>query len=165
MKAIWVILIYCLVHFEARAQAYSSGSPDTLPKLGCPPLKKLFLTSGFGYRLHPVTRKYAFHAGVDLRARSDTVFAIIAGTVTVGYNNLLGVFLVIKDGDIQVIYGHLSMLFAFTGDKVTTAMPVGITGATGRVTGEHLHFSIKYGNKYLDPLLFLTVLLNRPRSP
>jgi murein DD-endopeptidase MepM/ murein hydrolase activator NlpD len=56
---------------------------------------------------------------------------------------------------ISSAYGHLSQIFVARGDSITAGQPIGITGATGRVTGEHLHFSISYHNLYIDPMDFL----------
>ena len=47
----------------------------------CLPLRHLQITSGYGYRVHPLSGRYQFHKGIDLRARSDTVFAVLAGRV------------------------------------------------------------------------------------
>jgi murein DD-endopeptidase MepM/ murein hydrolase activator NlpD len=128
----------------------------------CLPLKNLHLTSSYGYRHHPVTGKYAFHAGVDLRAKHDTVFAIMDGSVNgVGYNDFLGIYIRLDHGDdLQSLYGHLSQIFVAPGEKVEANEPIGITGATGRVTGEHLHFSILYRHQYIDPMEFLYQTLN-----
>ena len=126
----------------------------------CLPIKNLRITSCYGYRSHPVTGKYAFHAGVDLRAKHDTVFAIMDGCVSAaGYDDFLGIYVRQDHGNLQSSYGHLSQLFVGPGETVTAGEPIGITGATGRVTGEHLHFSIRYGNTYINPLKFLYQIL------
>jgi murein DD-endopeptidase MepM/ murein hydrolase activator NlpD len=119
----------------------------------CLPLKRLAVTSGYGFRIHPVTAKYRFHNGIDLRARHDTVFAIADGIVTIGYDDLLGIFIKISDGRLCCTYGHLSAIL--TSGPVTSGDAIAITGATGRVTGEHLHLSISYDGQPLDPLKFL----------
>lgn len=124
----------------------------------CLPLKHIDLTSGYGYRVHPITKQYHFHNGIDLSARSDTVFAIAAGTASVGYNGLIGLYVRITDGQFCAIYGHLSKIL-LSNSVVTAGTPIAITGATGRVTGEHLHLTIKYGSNYLDPLKFLFELI------
>jgi murein DD-endopeptidase MepM/ murein hydrolase activator NlpD len=126
----------------------------------CLPLKKLEITSPFGYRIHPITAKYTFHNGVDLRAQHDTVYAVTdARVITAAYDNNLGIFIKLDHGSWQSSYGHLNRVFVTRGDEVYTGEPIGITGATGRVTGEHLHFSICCGNRYTDPLEFLYELL------
>jgi len=129
--------------------------------LVCLPLKNLQLTSSYGNRIHPVTGKYAFHSGVDLRAKQDTVYAIMDGTVSaVNYNDLLGIYIRLDHGRFQSVYGHLSQVFVTTGESLQAGEPIGITGATGRVTGEHLHFSIRCRQQYINPLEFLYQLLN-----
>jgi murein DD-endopeptidase MepM/ murein hydrolase activator NlpD len=126
----------------------------------CLPLKNLRITSSYGYRHHPVTGKYAFHAGVDLRAKHDTVYAVMDGSVNdVGYNNFLGIYIRLEHEDFQSLYGHLSRVFVVPGETIEAGDPIGITGASGRVTGEHLHFSISYHGQYIDPIKFLYQLL------
>lgn len=120
----------------------------------CLPLKSLHLTSGYGYRVHPITKQYQFHQGIDLQAKHDTVFAISSGDAQVGYNSLLGFYIKISDGHLCCTYGHLSV-FLLNNGAVQQGDPIAITGATGRVTGEHLHLSITYDGHPLNPLKFL----------
>jgi murein DD-endopeptidase MepM/ murein hydrolase activator NlpD len=123
------------------------------------PLRHLSLTSPFGYRIHPVTGKYSFHAGIDLRAHRDTVFAVLPGIVEAeGFDPYLGIFVRLRHGEFQTIYGHLSQLFVFKGDTIPPNGILGITGSTGRVTGEHLHFEVKFHGRPIDPLAFLMAL-------
>jgi murein DD-endopeptidase MepM/ murein hydrolase activator NlpD len=127
----------------------------------CLPLRHIQVTSSYGYRVHPITGKYSFHAGIDLRARSDTVFAVLPGkVVAAGFDPLLGVYLRLAHGDFQTIYGHLSQIFVMSADSVSAADCLGITGSTGRVTGEHLHFAVQYRRQYIDPLRFLLIIEN-----
>ncbi|NHA03250.1 M23 family metallopeptidase [Mucilaginibacter sp. HC2] len=128
--------------------------------LVCLPLKHLKINSDFGYRIHPVTGKYALHAGADFKARRDTVYAILNGVVkSTGYDDGLGINIRLGHGNVESIYGHLSRVLVGAQDSVTAGEPIGITGATGRVTGEHLHFSICYKYKYINPIKFLYELL------
>ncbi|WP_183573780.1 M23 family metallopeptidase [Mucilaginibacter sp. X5P1] len=121
------------------------------------PLRHLFITSGFGNRVHPVTGSYGFHYGIDLRARSDTVLAVLDGRVeNAGYNLFLGIFIRISSGPFTITYGHLSQCFVCIGDSLATGSPMGVTGSSGRVTGEHLHFAVQFFHRYIDPLTFLT---------
>ena len=125
------------------------------------PLRHLSLTSPFGFRVHPVTGVYSFHEGIDLRAHRDTIYAVLNGVVQqTGYDPLLGIFIRLDNGNFRSTYGHLSQLFVLPGDSVSAGNAIGVTGATGRVTGEHLHFSIQYHNRYIDPLKFLAELEN-----
>ncbi|SEO10424.1 Antirestriction protein ArdC [Mucilaginibacter gossypiicola] len=124
------------------------------------PLKSLHLTSPFGYRIHPLNGRYALHAGIDLRARSDTVYAVLDGRVaSTGYNTYLGRFIDIDHRGFNSGYGHLSQIFVVRDEVVKAGEPIGITGATGRTTGEHLHFFIRCGHRSVDPLKFLYQIL------
>lgn len=124
------------------------------------PLKILKVNCSYGWRVHPVTHLSDFHRGVDLAARSATVYSVLSGYVTeVGYNPILGNYIRVNHHIIQSIYGHLSLILVHKGDAVNAGNAIGITGATGRVTGEHLHFSIKIQNTYTNPLLFIKLLM------
>jgi murein DD-endopeptidase MepM/ murein hydrolase activator NlpD len=158
MKTSLAFILCCLLHIGIRAQ-------DTFPAQVWLPLRNLSVTSVFGFRIHPLTGRFTFHAGVDLRARHDTVFAVLPGTVTVGYDAFLGVYVKITTGDLETIFGHLSLVLIAPGEEVFPGTAVAITGATGRVTGEHLHFSVKFGDNYIDPLLFLASIRQHTRSP
>lgn len=133
--------------------------------LVCLPLRHLQVTSRYGYRVHPLTGRYQFHKGIDLRARSDTVFAVLAGRVTASaYDPLLGFYVRLDHGDFETLYGHLSQIFVPAGDSVWACESLGITGATGAVTGEHLHFAVSYHHSPIDPIQFLTLLNNQLNS-
>ena len=123
----------------------------------CLPLASFKLTSGFGFRTHPVTGiRNSFHAGIDLKANYEPVFAVLSGTVVaVGYNPFLGKYIKLTNGDYTLIYGHLSHLLVKAGDMVSANRVIGLSGATGRVTGGHLHFAVKYKSDYINPLQFL----------
>lgn len=127
----------------------------------CLPLAKLFITSSFGYRRHPLTSSYSFHNGVDLRARSDTVFALTGGHIAaVTYDEALGIHISIDHDGFSSHYGHLSRVFVTAQDTVAAGQAIGITGKTGRVTGEHLHFAVRSGGRWVDPLEFIYQLIN-----
>jgi murein DD-endopeptidase MepM/ murein hydrolase activator NlpD len=125
------------------------------------PLDCLQITSHFGMRKHPVTDKTHFHAGVDLRAGSDTVRVILNGKVDrCGYDRNLGYFIRIRHGPFESLYGHLSRYFVKPGELVLAGQPIGVTGNTGRSTGEHLHFSVMQDGKPVDPVRFLSEILH-----
>ncbi|RZK31333.1 MAG: M23 family metallopeptidase, partial [Hymenobacter sp.] len=109
------------------------------------PVDNILLRSSFGYRVHPITKRYAFHTGIDISARSANIYAVLHGSVgSCGYNSKLGNFIVLNHGNYTTVYGHLSMVFVNSGDLVKPGEVIGISGATGQVTGEHLHFTVKY---------------------
>lgn len=117
------------------------------------PLKKIKVTSEYGYRIHPISRKRKFHSGVDLLAKNDKIYSMIPGIVKkVGFHKKgLGNYIVIKNGRYLFTYGHLSKSIRKKGDIVQAGEVIGISGKTGLATGEHLHLSIKYKGRFIDP--------------
>ena len=123
------------------------------------PLKQIQVTSPFGYRRDPFTGKKRMHNGLDLHARGDKVFAMLHGIVhKVGYDKRSGIFVTLRHGDITISYCHLSKVTVRKGDVVSAGTVVGITGNTGRSTGEHLHITCKLKGKFVDPMGILRFL-------
>lgn len=131
------------------------------------PLHNLRLTSPFGYRLHPIYHTIRLHAGIDLAAHNDTVFTVLDGRVTAcRYDAGLGLYLHVDHaGGLQSTYGHLSQWLVLPGDTVRAGDAIAVSGATGTVTGEHLHFAVSCQGRWLDPLQFLLQLFNYSRPP
>ncbi|MER8000039.1 LysM peptidoglycan-binding domain-containing M23 family metallopeptidase [Streptomyces sp. NPDC095613] len=102
-----------------------------------------------------------YHTGVDFTASSGTpVKAVGAGTVvTAGWGGSYGNEVVIKHDDGRYSqYGHLSSLAVSAGQSVGAGQQIGLSGATGNVTGPHLHFEIRTGPEYgsdVDPIAYL----------
>ena len=128
-----------------------------------PPLKgRLFITSGFGERFHPILQNETLHTGIDLRANYEVVSSIANGIISVeGYDTRAGNYIVIQHGNgIESIYCHLSKFFRKPGDLVFAGDSIAISGATGEVTAPHLHFAIKKDGKFIDPEPLLKAILN-----
>lgn len=127
------------------------------------PMKHLTVNSGYGKRVHPITGRSSYHTGVDLKARNDTVYAVLEGTVCqVAYDPALGIYLSLGHGSqIETLYGHLSYPLVRPDDSVRAGDPIAISGATGRVTGEHLHFSVRCRGKYVNPIKFLHQIISK----
>ncbi|KRT17729.1 hypothetical protein ASU31_00070 [Pedobacter ginsenosidimutans] len=120
------------------------------------PLNAMRINSGFGKRIHPLTHNVDFHRGIDLHARNEPVYAFFSGRISeVGCNPILGNFIRIEKSGLECIYGHLSILLVKRGDEVESGEAVAVTGRTGRVTGEHLHFALKQNGNYLNPVHFI----------
>lgn len=120
------------------------------------PLRKLKVTSPYGYRRDPFTGKERFHGGLDLHARGEKVLAMMAGVVVkVGQNSTSGKYVVLRHGNYQVSYCHLSGILVDEGRQVRPAEPVGITGSTGRSTGEHLHITCRLNGKSVNPWMLI----------
>lgn len=118
----------------------------------CYPLRSIRVTSPYGYRKDPFTGKRKFHGGIDLHARREEVLAMMEGVVVkVGQNKTSGKYVTLRHGSYTVSYCHLSRIFVAKGAVVRPRDVVGITGSTGRSTGEHLHISCKLDGKSVDP--------------
>lgn len=113
------------------------------------------MTSGFGYRVHPVLGGIRIHSGIDLAAPTGTsVIASSAGTVCrAGWASGYGLLVVIDHGGgVQTRYGHLSGLAVAIGQHVRAGDVLGYVGSTGRSTGPHLHYEVRRNGAAVDPL-------------
>ncbi len=116
------------------------------------------ITSPFGKRSDPLTGDVRHHSGVDLRAKyGDKVYAAAGGRVIFtgisgGYGNLIQIA---HGNGFITFYGHLSKIFVQQGQKIRRGQLIGRVGATGRVTGPHLHFEIRKNGKAVDPLPYI----------
>lgn len=118
----------------------------------CYPLRKMKVNSPYGYRTDPFTGKRKFHNGIDLHARGDKVLAMMEGTVIkVGQDRASGKYVVLRHGEFTVSYCHLSRILVGKGAVVRPRDAVGITGNTGRSTGEHLHITCRHNGKSVNP--------------
>ena len=125
------------------------------------PLKKIIVTSPFGMRKDPFTKKRKMHNGIDLHARNDEVYAMFPGVVKkVGYDKRSGNYVTLQHGDYTVSYCHLSRVTVKEKMSVLAGDSVGITGNTGRSTGEHLHITCKMDSIYINPLLLINIFGN-----
>lgn len=122
----------------------------------CYPLSHIKINSPYGYRKDPFTGKRKFHNGIDLHARSAKVFAMIQGRViAVGQDKVSGKYVTLQHGGFTVSYCHLSQISVSQGQDVLPGDVIGITGNTGRSTGEHLHITIRQKGEYVNPRIFL----------
>ena len=122
----------------------------------CYPLSHIKINSPYGYRKDPFTGKRKFHNGIDLHARSAKVFAMMQGRViAVGQDKVSGKYVTLQHENFTVSYCHLSRVSASKGQIVKVGEVVGITGNTGRSTGEHLHITIRQKGKYINPKIFI----------
>lgn len=112
------------------------------------PLKERRVNSNFGWRRGRV------HAGIDLDLETgDAVFAAFDGTVKEAeYANGYGNLIVLQhDNGLQTYYAHLSKIKVEPGQRVNSGDEIGLGGSTGRSTGPHLHFEVRYHGAYMDP--------------
>jgi murein DD-endopeptidase MepM/ murein hydrolase activator NlpD len=128
--------------------------PTTLP------IMSGYYSSNYGYRLDPITGRSAFHTGVDIIAPPGTpVMAAAGGVVSqVGYLAEYGNIVdVDHDNGLTSRYAHLSRSLVKVGDVVMKGQKIALVGATGRVTGPHLHFEVREKGIPLNPNKFLAL--------
>lgn len=125
------------------------------------PLEKMKVTSPYGMRKDPMTGIYKKHNGVDLRARKAMVYSMFPGIVhKVGYDERSGNYVIIQHGEIAVSYCHLSKILIIKGSRVHAHEVIGISGNTGRSTGEHLHVTCKMKGTYINPEIIFQYIRN-----
>jgi murein DD-endopeptidase MepM/ murein hydrolase activator NlpD len=116
------------------------------------------MTSGFGYRFHPVLHYSRLHTGIDFGAPSGSeVMASANGTVIMaGWMGGYGNAVVISHGNgITTLYGHNSRLLVSVGDSVKQGQTVARSGSTGLSTGPHLHFEVRVNGTPKNPMNWL----------
>lgn len=119
------------------------------------PLKVGFMSSGFGKRLDPFSKKETFHGGIDIAASPGTsVYASQDGVVDFqGFSGNYGNLIIVKHGlGYETRYGHLSKFFVNGGDGVKKGQIIGAVGSTGKSTGPHLHFEVIRNSKRQKPI-------------
>ncbi|MDD3500272.1 MAG: M23 family metallopeptidase, partial [Sulfurovum sp.] len=121
------------------------------------PLKYGRISSGYGYRTHPITQRESFHPALDFTAKNGTpVYAPASGVVVFAKRKgAYGNFLLLDHSfGFKTAYGHLSRFAVKSGDFVSKGDLIAYVGSTGRSTGPHLHYEIRYLDKWLNPKPF-----------
>lgn len=115
------------------------------------------ITSEFGFRLHPILGVWKGHTGIDIGVPSNSdIVAAASGTVIIaseygGY----GYAVVIDHGSgISTLYGHNNSLLVSEGEHVSKGQVIAKSGSTGWSTGPHLHFEVRVGGDYVDPMKY-----------
>ena len=121
------------------------------------PCGTYYITSLAGNRIHPVTGESRYHSGIDIGVpNGDPIWAAAAGTVTMaGWNGNYGNCVMVTHGNgYTTVYGHLSGIAVSYGQSVNMGQTIGYCGSTGLTTGPHLHFEIREGGSFLNPMDF-----------
>jgi len=124
------------------------------------PLQSTKVTSSYGYRIHPITKKKKFHRGIDLKAKRNTpLYAPADGIVSFVQPKNRGDFgRLIKiqhNFGFETLYAHLNKTNVKVGDIVKKNQLIGLTGNSGRSTAPHLHYELRYASKLLNPKEFI----------
>ena len=116
------------------------------------------ITSGYGWRTHPIFGTRRFHAGIDIGApHGRGVGAAAAGTVIqTGSQGGYGTTVIVDHGGgIATLYAHLSSVSVGNGTFVGGGQAVGAVGCTGYCTGPHLHFEVRVNGEPDNPMRWL----------
>ena len=117
-----------------------------------------YITSKFGYRVHPIFGTTKYHSGVDIAAGyGATICAAAGGTVGIAeYSDSYGYYCVIyHSNNTTTLYAHMnSSPCVSSGQTVSAGQVIGYVGSTGWSTGPHCHFEIRVNGSCVDPLSY-----------
>ncbi|MDG1004807.1 MAG: peptidoglycan DD-metalloendopeptidase family protein [Emcibacteraceae bacterium] len=127
------------------------------------PPENYYLSSKFGARRDPFTKRWADHKGIDMAGWHKT--PIMSGgsgvVVKAEKNGSFGLYVEIDHGNGFISkYGHLSKIKVQKGDKVSDNQIIGLMGSTGRSVSTHLHYEIWFNDKPIDPLKLIKAAKN-----
>lgn len=119
-----------------------------------------YISSPYGYRVHPIYGTKKFHSGIDIAASSgSTIVAADSGTVILsswGYNGGYGNYIIISHGNgYTTRYAHCSNLYVSVGTQVSRGQSIAAVGSTGASTGPHLHFEVRLNGATQNPLNYV----------
>lgn len=145
---------------EAAKQTYNSGvGSNATGSFVWPCPSSTYVTSGFGWRIHPIFGTKRYHNGVDISANTGAaVVAADSGTVSIAtYSSSYGNYIVLyHSGGTTTLYAHMSSLAVSVGDTVSQGQTIGYAGSTGWATGPHLHFEISLNGTRVNPLNYFS---------
>lgn len=152
---------------QQQQQQQQTPGTSTQPSVGTNagagyywPVSSTYITSCFGYRVHPIFGTTKYHAGVDVAANSGAAIgSAAAGTVGIAeYSSSYGYYVVVyhADGN-STLYAHMSSMAVSVGQSVSRGQTLGYVGSTGWSTGPHLHFEVRVGGSCVDPLSYYNI--------
>jgi murein DD-endopeptidase MepM/ murein hydrolase activator NlpD len=124
------------------------------------PVETKRISSRFGRRSDPVNGESAFHDGIDLPGITGTAVRATADGKVVerGHNDTYGWYIKLDHGNnYMTTYAHNSKILVRRGAKVKRNEVIALLGNTGRSTGPHLHYEIRYNNKPINPAKFVNI--------
>lgn len=154
------------IETEIRLLALNSIGSDYIGgAMGWPVPGYTALTSLYGMRVHPITKAYKLHTGVDISAPMGANFVASAdGIVTKAtFNKAYGNMVIIDHGGgVQTLYAHGSEILVQPGQQVTKGTEILKVGSTGYSTGPHAHFEIRINGQTVNPLDYLLDINKQP---
>jgi murein DD-endopeptidase MepM/ murein hydrolase activator NlpD len=127
------------------------------------PVRSGYISSGFGFRVHPIKRSRLFHQGVDIASpRGSAILAVADGVVTFsGRKGGYGRMVELRHASGMVTrYAHNQSNLVKVGETVRQGQQIATVGASGTATGPHVHFEVIKEGKAIDPLRYID---RRPR--
>lgn len=122
------------------------------------PVSGTYNASSFGVRIDPFTGQHTMHEGIDFIADTGTTIVAAAGGVVqfAGFHPQYGYMIDIDHGnDLVTRYAHTSKMFVKEGDLIKRGLKIAEVGSTGRSTGSHLHFEVRFKGAAQNPARFL----------
>ncbi len=113
------------------------------------------ITSPYGYRVHPTTKQYKLHTGIDIACgMGHNIVAAADGVVVIsGNHTAYGKYISINHGGgVVTLYGHNSQLLVSVGQTVKKGQTIAKAGSTGWSTGPHLHFEVIINGSTVNPM-------------
>lgn len=156
MKAILKEKEEALAYIEKeinRRKSILAVTPSRWPSFG-------IITSGYGWRIHPIFRRRNFHEGIDIVSFWGTpVYATADGFVIfTGWKSGYGKTIEISHGrGISTLYSHLSSIKVNSGTYVKKGQLIGLVGSTGTSIGPHLHYEVRRNGVAVNPMPYLNV--------
>lgn len=152
------LMVTSLSPFESLRNVSSMNLFDLSPMHWSYPLVNSYVTSPYNVLRQKDDSTTYHHTGVDIKTHinRDSIHAAFDGVVESanvrsGYGNCV----VIRHAmGLETLYGHMTCFFIRRGDRVKAGQVIGLTGATGHATGDHLHFEVLYHGQRQDPALF-----------
>ncbi|NBK20017.1 MULTISPECIES: CD1108 family mobile element protein [unclassified Anaerotruncus] len=139
------------VYMQTYGNRQAFGNPFDFSWLGN-------VSSGYGWRVHPISGEKSLHRGIDLAVAQGTpILAAQDGrVVSAGDAGSYGLCVVIEDGNgYQSRYAHCSSLNVSAGQEVKRGDVIAAVGSTGNSTGPHLHLEVMLNGEYLNPYFFV----------
>ena len=156
--------VYSIKEFKLIADSLQMSVDELCDYPIIYPVKKpLRISSGFGMRYHPIYKRRIFHTGIDIpKAKGTPVYATGNGIVIrKGYCSGYGNFIEVKHASgFHSFYAHLSKTLINVGDSVAITQQIACVGNTGISTGNHLHYEIRKGQNFLNPMGWCSCLVS-----
>ena len=134
-----------------------AATPNIFPVQG-------WISSGYGWRKNPFTKKREFHQAIDIVAPWGTSMKAAAQgkVVYAGWKGAYGLMIQIKSSyGYSTVYGHLSRILVKKNSWVSKGQIIGRVGSSGRSTGPHLHFEVWHNGKSVNPLSLMVEPLGK----